>query len=82
MHEREHQHLPAAKPSISFALDIGKCHLKKKCEVKSYPHCSFFGKKIDFLLNHVYINVIYVNKSLEIEKEIKNIDLFATYVYD
>ena len=35
---------------LFFALNIGKCHLKKNYEEKSYPHLSFFGeKKINFI---------------------------------
>ena len=30
---------------LFFALNIGKCHLKKNYEEKSYPHLSFFGEK-------------------------------------
>ena len=37
---------------LFLALNIGKCHLKKNYEEKSYPHLSFFGeKKNKFYLN-------------------------------
>ncbi len=46
-----------------FPLDIGKCHWKKNCEEKSYPHRQFFG--IFFLLlNQDKIHVIFVKKIL------------------
>ncbi len=28
---------------LFFALNIGRCHLKKNYEEKSYPNLSFFG---------------------------------------
>ncbi len=35
---------------LFFALNIGKCHLKKNYEEKRYSHLSFFGdKKVNFM---------------------------------
>ena len=42
---------------LFIALNIGKCHLKKNYEEKSYPHLSIFGIFL-FYLNRVDIHVI------------------------
>ena len=50
MNEREHKQLAPAssKSKHFFALNIGKCHLKKNRKKKSYPHLHFFLKKKNF----------------------------------
>ena len=60
MHEQEHKkfNISRSESKHLFALNIG--NLKKNYEEKSYLHRSFFGKNIDFLLNHVKIHVINV----------------------
>ena len=65
MHEREHSSLAhsISESKIFFALNIGKCHLKKNREKKSIFTFHYFEeKKIN--LNHVDIYVIYVKKFL------------------
>ena len=37
------------KSKLFFALNIGKCDLKKNYEEKSYPHLSFFREKKIYL---------------------------------
>ncbi len=63
MHEREHKESSTSlqESKLFFAVNIGKCDLKKNYEEKRYPHLSFYG---DFFLNRVDIHVIYVKKSL------------------
>ncbi len=40
---KEVQHLLAVNPSM-YALNIGKCHLKRSCEEKDILIVLFFGK--------------------------------------
>ncbi len=60
MHEREHRESSIFLWLIQFffALNIGKCHLKKNYEEKSYPHLSFF--KICFYLNRFDIHMNFM----------------------
>ncbi len=60
MNESIKKQAPSCGESKLFiALNIGKCHLKKNYEEKSYPHLSFFGEK---KINFIEIHVIYVKK--------------------